>query len=240
VHVAESHVVFIGYPLDGNFNEARMIEALDEAKMRFGPAVLSIIASTLPGVLQDCAPTTPDMYYRLDVSRLVIPKKTDTMLKRARRDLSVSVGTFRWGHKRLLKHFMRTHRLDGPTRFVFERVPEYVKCDSAVIFEARNARGKLVAFDIAEFGAQQFAFYMFNCRSHKYTVPGASDLLLAHIIERAQAEGKRYINLGLGIDAGITFFKKKWGATQFLKCVSCVQNLQEQPPQGGLFDQLSS
>jgi hypothetical protein len=145
----------------------------------------------------------------------------------------------RWAHKWLLKNFMRAHTLDEEQRFIFERVPKYAQCETTVVFEARNARGKLIAFDIADFGAGQYAFYMFNFRSHKYSVPGASDLLLKHIIERAQAEGKRHLNLGLGIDPGITFFKKKWGATPFLKCVSCSQECESQQSMAGLFDQLS-
>jgi hypothetical protein len=36
------------------------------------------------------------------------------------------------------------------------------------------------------------------------------------MIQEAKREGKRYINLGLGINPGITFFKKKWGGTAFL------------------------
>jgi hypothetical protein len=90
--------------------------------------------------------------------------------------------------------------------------------------DARNARGELVAFDVADFGARAFAFYMFNFRSRQHNLPGASDLLLAHLIARAQAEGKRYVNLGLGIDTGIAFFKRKWGAVPFLKHCACVQH----------------
>jgi hypothetical protein len=240
VHVAGSKLVFVGYPLCGNLDDARMLKALDEAKARFEPAVVSIVAPALSiAALKDCMPSPPDVYYRLELSQLVLPKKTGDMLKRARRELSVSTGKFRWGHKRLLKHFMRKHRLDNATRFIFERVSKYAKCDNVVVFDARNAQGDLIAFDIADYSARQYAFYMFNCRSHKYNIPGASDLLLAHVIERAQAEGKRHLNLGLGIDSGIAFFKKKWGATPFLECVSCVQECQTQQSLGGLFDRLS-
>jgi hypothetical protein len=62
---------------------------------------------------------------------------------------------------------------------------------------------------------------------------------LAHIVERAQAEGKRYVNLGLGVNAGITFFKTKWGAAPFLKYIAFVQESQTLKPWSKLFDRLS-
>ncbi len=89
------------------------------------------------------------------------------------------------------------------------------------ILEARDAGGRLVAFDIAAFGGE-YAFYLFNFRCRECYVPGTSDLLLARLMEAARARGKRYLNLGLGINAGVAHFKEKWGATPFLAHVACV------------------
>ncbi len=239
VHVAGTHLIFVGYPLSGGADESRMLKALDGAKERFVPDSFSIIAPPLTAPPDDFTPAPLDAYYRLDLSQSTIPKKTENMLKRARREISVSIGKVRWSHKWMLRTFMRTHSLDEAQRFIFKRVPNYAKCDTAVVFEARNTCGNLVAFDIAEFGARHYAFYMFNFRSHRHYVPGASDLLLAHIIEHARVEGKQYVNLGLGIDPGVTFFKKKWGADPFLQCVSWRQECDAQRSMGSLFDQLS-
>ena len=223
VHLSGTQLVFIGYPLRGDFNEYQMLTALEKAKSRFEPAAVSIIAPTLPSAPKKCPPSPADSYYRLDLSQLHIPKKTRNMLTRARREASVSVGEYRREHKKLVKDFIRSRQLDDGSRFIFQRLDAYAQCDSALVFEARNARGDLVAFDIADFSAREYAFYMFNFRSEKHAVPGASDLLLFHVIKSAQAEGKRYLNLGLGIDEGITFFKKKWGGMPFLDYVSCTQ-----------------
>ncbi len=238
VHVADTHFVFVGYPLSGADDESRMLKALDGAKERFVPDSFSVIAPSRAGVANDSAPAD-DAYYRLDLCQAVMTRKTENMLRRARGELTVSVGKIGWAHKWLIRRFTRTHNFDAAQRFIFKRVPRYAKCAATVVFEARNARGNLVAFDVAEFGARHYAFYMFNFRSNRHRVPGASDLLLAHIIEYAQAEGKRYINLGLGIDPGITFFKKKWGATPFLQCVSWMQEYDAQKSMESLFDQLS-
>jgi len=238
-HIAGTQLVFVGYPLKGNFNETQMLEALDEAKARFEPSLTSILAPALPSALQGCVPSPTDEHYRLDLLPLRIPKKTRNMLTRARREVSVSIGKFGREHKRLVKEFIRTHQLENATRFIFSRIPEYAKCQTALVFDARTPRGDLVAFDIAEFGAQEYAFYMFNFRSHKYQVPGASDLLLAYVIAQAKTQGKRYINLGLGIDPGIAFFKKKWGATPFLKYVTCTQETGTQRSWSEVFDRFS-
>jgi hypothetical protein len=190
----------------------------------------------LLGELKECVLSPPDDYYRLDLSHLAVPRKTGTMLKRAGRDLSLSIGTFGREHKQLVNDFLRARRLDKAMQFIFKRLPEYTKCNSAIVFDARDTQGDLAAFTVAEYAARQYAFYMFNCRSREHNVPGASDLLFARVIERAQAEGKQYVNMGLGVDAGVAFFKTKWGATPFLKHVASVQEFQTPTPWGKLFD----
>ncbi len=92
---------------------------------------------------------------------------------------------------------------------------------TAWIFEARNQGEELVAFDIAEFGSKYYAMYMFNFSSKDRPAPGASDLLLSGILNQAMTEQKKYINLGLGINPGVTFFKTKWGGTPFLPYTFC-------------------
>ncbi len=238
-HVADAHLIFVGYPLRGEDDAARLMAALAEAKARCQPTGVSVIAPHMPAALADYACSPADAYYRLDVTRLVIPPKTRNMLARARREVTVGVGKFGAEHRRLMDDFVRARRFDDATRFIFQRVAEYAQCASAVLFEARTARGKLVAFDLAEFGAREYAFYMFNVRARAQAIPGASDLLLAQIIARAQAEGKRFVNLGLGIDAGVTFFKRKWGALPFLNYVAGTQKIARPPTWRDLIDQLA-
>jgi hypothetical protein len=42
------------------------------------------------------------------------------------------------------------------------------------------------------------------------------------VVEVSKEEGKKYVNLGLGINRGVTFFKKKWGGVAFLSYASCL------------------
>jgi hypothetical protein len=199
-----------------------MLEALNEARARFDPAIVSILAPALPTALQASEPLAEDKYYRLELIPLRVPKKVRNMLTRARREVRVSIGEFHREHQRLVHDFMKSHSLSGAVQCIFQRVHEYTKYNDALVFDARTPRGELVAFNIADFGAREYAFYMFNFRSQKHHIPGVCDLLLAYVIADARTKGKHYINLGLGIDPGIAFFKKKWGATPFLKHVSCA------------------
>jgi hypothetical protein len=224
VYVGEERLTLVGYPLSEEFDEDRMIQVLDQATARFEPRVVSLTAPIIPASLTDCVESPSDYYYRLDITTLSLSQKLRNMLKRAGRDVSVNqCQVFGGEHQRLVREFLNSHRLDAATRFIFNRIPEYVGAKTAWVFEARNARGKLLAFDVAEFSARHYAFYMFNFRSGKRYVPGASDLLLSYVIERARLEGKRYINLGLGINQGVTFFKTKWGGAAFLPHTACVQ-----------------
>jgi lysylphosphatidylglycerol synthetase-like protein (DUF2156 family) len=60
---------------------------------------------------------------------------------------------------------------------------------------------------------------MFSFRNPELAPPGSSDLLLAHLVEEARARGQTRMNLGLGVNAGVAFFKRKWGAAPFLPYV---------------------
>ena len=224
IYASTTRLVFIGYPLLGDWDESKMLTVLDEVKARFNPVITSIIAPALPEALDGYSPSPPDAYFRLGLDQLIIPKNTRNMLKRARRDVTISPGDFSKEHKKIIKNFVRRVQIDKGTASIFQQLDTYTKCDTTAVYDARDTQGKLVAFDIAEFGARDYAFYMFNFRSHKHHVPGVSDLLLAHIIERAQTEGKVYLNLGLGINAGVTFFKKKIGAEPFLKYTAWRQD----------------
>jgi hypothetical protein len=125
-------------------------------------------------------------------------------------------------HRKIVEDFLSTHPVDEATRFIFKRIGDYLSSSpTAWVFDARNYRGGLVAFDVAEFRPMDYILYMFNFSSEVLYVPGASDLLLFEVIQQAKTERKKYINLGLGINTGVAFFKKKWGGVPFLPYDSC-------------------
>ena len=222
-YVKKDHLIFVGYPLSQTFHEGEMQKALEGAINRFKSKTVALTASTIPSSISRGKSGIPDHYYRLDLSVLSVSQKTRNMLKRASRDLTVTrTRIFGEEHRRMVENFLTNRPMDEATRFIFKKTGFYLsECSTAWIFEARNREGRLVAFDAAEFGSQRYAIYMFNFSSETFYVPGASDLLLWELIQYAQGERKHYVNLGLGINPGITFFKKKWGGKPFLPHVYC-------------------
>jgi len=219
----EEHVVFVGYPLAGDFQEERMTKALDEAVRRFNPSWVALTAPSIPTSIHPQTPPSSDQYYRVDLAALSISQKVRNMINRANRHLKVEKRkTLDEGHHQLVREFLTAHPVGQQTRFIFERIPDYVSSSAtAWVYDARDEEGEIVAFDVAEMGPKHYGFYMFNFTSNDRVFPGASDLLLWEILLQAKREDKHYINLGLGINPGVSFFKEKWGGVPFLPYSSC-------------------
>ncbi len=241
VHAKKNHLVFVGYPLKEPFRESQMGEVLDDAVRQFKPGEVTLIAPAIPSRLDGSNHPPSDDYYRLELSALAVSQKLRNMLSRASRELSVErTRTFGREHKKFVGNFLKTHPVDEGTQFIFKRIDNYVSSSSTVlIFNARNRTGELVAFDIAEFSPKQYALYMFNFSSGALYVPGASDLLLSMWFRFQKEEGKKYVNLGLGINRGVTFFKKKWGGVAFLPYASCLYHPSRRENLETLFQKLS-
>jgi hypothetical protein len=216
-YVAGEVLIFVAYPLNPSFDEAGMEGIFREAVKRFQPRRAAVMAQAAPGLEGDLSHR--DSFYKIDLTDFRVSSKVRNMVRRAGRDLEIEAGgEFKEEHRALISEFLVSHGIDAETRWIYERIPEYARSgSSAVLFQARNSSGELAAFDIADFGASHWAFYMFNFRSARTCVSGASDLLLNAIIDVARRQGKRFLNLGLGINDTVAFFKKKWGGTPFLR-----------------------
>jgi hypothetical protein len=211
-------LVFIGYPLEETFDEKRMQKHLEEAIRRLAPERVSVMAPAIPSSLENGDDFHVDRYYRLELSSVSISQKTRNMLNRAGRELSIGKSRrFEEEHEKLVEEFLKNRSVDEATRFIFRGIDRYLSTsETAWIFEARTGRGELVAFDVAEFRPRDYALHMFNFSSGDRYVPGASDLLLSEVVRQAVTNQKKYINLGLGINPGVAFFKEKWGGVAFL------------------------
>jgi hypothetical protein len=229
-------LILVGYPLAEPFEAKRMEEALEGAVKDLNPTTVSLMAPSLPASLDKGGHPPSDHYYRMDLSSVPVSQKLRNMLKRAGRELTVGANShFDGEHKEMVAAFLKTHPVDEATRFIFQRIDRYLASSTtAAIFDARTSRGELVAFTIAEFKPRDYALYMFNFSSHARYVPGASDILLSRMIEQAKTVGKRYINLGLGINPGVAFFKEKWGGAAFLPHTFCLYH----PSRKGLLEMI--
>jgi hypothetical protein len=213
---AKEFLVFIGYPLQDSFDESKMGKVLDKAIERFNPARVALIAPSFSR--RDGEQGDADAYYKLDLAALKVHSKVKNMIRKASRELEVEKGReFKSEHRQLVADFLESRRVSDGTRTIFEKIQEYLtSVPTASIFSARGRSGRLAGFDIAEFGSREYAFYMFNFRSSRDPLPGTSDLLLYELIQEAKHQGKRFLNLGLGVNAGVTYFKRKWGGQPFL------------------------
>jgi hypothetical protein len=218
VYTKKSHLIFVGYPLKEPFDESKMVKTFEDAMTHFRPREVALTAPAIPVSLHIGVYPPSDHYYRLNLSTLSISQKLRNMLKRASRELAVERGQiFSDEHRKMVDGFIQTHPVDESIRLIFQKIQDYLSSSPrSWVFNARNKRGALVAFDVAEFGSKHYALYMFNFSSTALYVPGASDLLLSEVIRQAKTEGKGYLNLGLGINPGVSFFKKKWGGIIFL------------------------
>ena len=210
------NLIFIGYPLDRPPEPRKMEEVLHGLILSRSPEQAAILAPAVPPAFGRSS--GEDHYYSLDIADLKVPPKVANMIRRASKGLKITrQRTVGPEHVGLIRHFHEPRAMDQETLAIFQRIPAYLEASrTAVVFSACAEDGRLVAFDIADFWANHYAFYMFNFRSPLHPFPGASDLLLREIIAEAKAQGKSRINLGLGISAGVTFFKTKWGARPFL------------------------
>jgi hypothetical protein len=234
-------IIFIGYPLKEPFDESVTRETLSIAIKEFDPEYVSLITPVALLPRDSCDKGDDDSYYKLVLSHFNVNQKLRNMIKRSSRELYIEKKQeLNDEHTQLILDFLNSHKVDDATRFIFERIPHYVSSvETAHVFSARNKAKRLVAFDVADFGAKTCAFYMFNFVSDQYYVPGTSDFLLHEVVRVAQEQGKSSINLGLGINRGNTFFKKKWGGIPFLPYTFCFYQRNRNKKLKYLFEKLS-
>jgi hypothetical protein len=223
--LGKKHLFFNGYPLEPNSDPpSRIYDFICE---RLRPATVAVIASEIWLPVEQYELLSTDRYYRLDLPLKPIDAPVAYMLRRARKDLQIVRGSFGKEHKKVIKAFLGDHRFNSRQKYLFKHIAQYLKASgSAVLLEARKGK-ELVAFNIVELGAADYAFYLFSFRSRKRNVPGASDLLFHEMVNQAQIKGKKAVNLGLAVNAGIRRFKEKWGGTPFLNHSSVLVDKRE-------------
>ena len=235
LHHGEGYGVLIGYANDGSDTCQGLDEAVAEALARKDIHHLTVIAPKKPGLAPEDADVKRDSYWLLSLPCAGKGQKLRNMLKRARREVEIVQGSGRnsWTseHARLAADLCQKKgpAIEPGTKYIFEHLDSYLEnAPDAVLFSAFNENGKLAGCAIGDYSALNTAFYMFAFRA-EYAPPGVADLLLEAVIAEAEGRGHGLVNLGLGIDGGIEFFKKKWGATPALPCVETVWEIRRKP-----------
>jgi hypothetical protein len=215
-------LLLVGYPLHDPRDTAAMAAAVDEALKTAGLRRLTVLGPVRPPQAPRSTPAEEDDYYSLPVPPPAPGQKLRNLLRRAGRELAVESGrACSPEHLALVRSYLDGRTLAAGTRHIFEQLPDYLAAsDGSLIVSARRADGGLAAFAVGEFASRHTAFFMFSFRNADLAPPGSADLLLAELIEQARARGQTRMNLGLGVNAGICFFKRKWGAEPFLPYVA--------------------
>lgn len=229
-HHAAGQAVLVGYPLHDPLNPDLVQEAVQILLQKPWLERITVLsASPLP-----CAPpnavSSNDAYWKLDLPIAPPKGKLANLLRRASRDVKIDQTGWTEAHARLAGQFRKSGKLDAGTQYLFQKLGDYLAAvKTAELYSAYDAGGNLKAFAIGDFSALGCAFYMFACRNQD-APPGTADLLLSTLIERASGLGYASINLGLGINQGVGFFKQKWGAVEFLPY--CETSWQIRPEKG--------
>ncbi|MEM0467856.1 MAG: hypothetical protein QXT27_01490 [Pyrobaculum sp.] len=203
-------VVVVAYPLEGGWEPSEVYRLVEQ----FLDRVVVVIGPDLPPL--SYVETSQDFYYRLMLPAAV-SKKLRYMVRRASREVSISISR-RVGreHLRLVESFLKARDVSY-IRAIYRRLPQYVASHPEVyVLEALDRRGAIVGFDVVDFSAARFGFYMFNFIDRVNYVPGVSDYLFYNFLKLAEAKNKRELNLGLGSTEGVRKFKEKWGGAPWL------------------------
>jgi len=222
--VKDNWLIFVGYPLDGNFSLEKCERILKQAVETYRPEYLWFIAPKIPASLLDSAKEREtDQYYRLDLGQTKLKPSLQRMTDKASKELIVErAHSISKEHEALISELLKREKLLPRLRELYRAMPDYVVHSStACVLNARDKNGKLCAFFVVELGAKNFSNYVLGCHSKKYYVPHASDLLFHEMIKLTREHGKNTINLGLGVNEGIRRFKEKWGGIPFLNYEFC-------------------
>ncbi len=216
--------VFVGYPLSRDFSVDRFADSLKAVLKRFRPSLLAVIAPELPSQLPGrCREKGTDHYYTLDLRGPGPKQRLERIAARAREVLTVErssvVGN---AHAELTREFLERASPHPRVRELFLRMPQYVRgSDKALVLNAWDHNRALAAYYVVDLSADDFTTYVVGCHSRENYVQGASDLLFSELVCVSRELGKKYIHLGLGVNKGITQFKKKWGGAPSLRYEMC-------------------
>lgn len=244
LHHGGGQAVLVAYPPGKPDDSSAVDAAVAEALTLPGLERLTVIAAGRPGAAPAHAESTEDAYWSLPLP-LEVPagragQRIRNLLRRAARETAMEqsggAGAWRAEHAALAEAFIERKgaEVDAGSSYIFRKLGDYLAAaPDARLFSARDAKGRLVACAIGDYTSFSTAFYMFAFRSPD-APPGTADALLAALAAEGAARGHSLLNLGLGMGAGVGFFKKKWGATPFLSCVETSWSPQPEKKRGWL------
>jgi len=223
-YAKDNWIIFVGYPLEGQFDAKKCITLVERIKTEFKPDIIWFIGPEIPASFKSsCRARQSDRYYYLDLAKFAIKSSLRRQVKRAAKKLVVEQSSvFGSEHQSLVNELMNRQKLPALISELYQSMPDYIaNCETALLLDARDDVGNLSAFFVVETAAEKFDTYLLGCHSKVNYIPHASDLLFAEMIALAEHREVPGINLGLGVNPGIRRFKQKWGGKAFLEYQYC-------------------
>lgn len=230
-HFCEGQIVLIGFPMGKPRDKEALDAAVEEALQTKGLQHITVLCAEKPSQTPENAAVSEDAYWSLPLPLAPYKQKLRNMLARAKRDIEITEsGAEGYGqeHEAMVEDFCSRHKLETGMIYIFHQLKTYLaQSPDARLFSARTKDGKLAAFTIGDYSSFNTAFYMFACRLPS-APPGTADALLEAVAKCGEERGHSQLNLGLAVNEGIAFFKKKWGAEYFLPCYEYSWDIQQE------------
>ncbi|MCX8023474.1 MAG: GNAT family N-acetyltransferase [Syntrophorhabdaceae bacterium] len=230
-------LIVIGYPLNGVFSKDLFIALLNEATSLFNPLSVRVAAPEIPDeIFMSSKEKGIDTFYNLNIEGFSVKRRLMREVEKARERLNVEVSReFTEAHEKVMEEFLKTKGPNARIKDLYLSLPRWIKdIDTTSLLTARDKKGRVSAFYAVDFWPKRFAAYILGCHSERDYTPHASDLLFYEMVRIAREKGKRYINLGLGVNEGIKRFKEKWGGVPSLGYTFCEYETGEK--RGGFID----
>lgn len=215
-----SFLIFIGYPLNFTEESDQMERCLKRVLKTFGPLRLFILTGKGESkFFKKCKKIDDDFYYVIDIERISFDRKLLKLVERAQKRLSIQIEKNTTPqHRKLTEDFLQSKNLSDNIKELYIRLPEYMNFSDGIFYlSAYSEEGQLAGYYVVDTEAKNFSAYMIGCLSKVNYVPYTSDYLMYELIKITEKMGKKYVNLGIGVNEGIRRFKEKWGGLKFLK-----------------------
>ncbi len=220
VHKQDSHIILVGYSLQNPHDTDKLHATIEQICTRKDITDISVLAPIRPSLAPAHAISNvdnPDAYWFLPLPAPRPNVKVRNMLTRAGEDIYINTtqgqGAWSGAHQEMMLDYIRRKGMDTALCSILQRLSTYVITTAQVEIFSAYAKNNdtLLAFALGDFSSFSTAFYMFAFRSEQAS-PGVADAVLLALLNAASSYGHSQCNLGLGINEGIRFFKKKWGA----------------------------
>ena len=214
--------VLIGYPLHDPLDTDAMVHSVTQSLSISGLRQITVVGPVRPPQTPADIRSHEDAYQALRLPAPPPGQKLRNLLRRSGRELNIDKGRcLSSDHIALVQRYLDDRLLAAGTRHIFTKISDYIEASpTSLVVSARRSDGQLAAFGVGEYVSLHTAFFVFCFRNPPVAPPGSADLVLAELLVEAEARGQARMNLGLGVNEGIRFFKRKWGGDFFLPSVA--------------------